>query len=282
MRLRRKGGVDSTTKQPRPEKGRSRRGPATPGLPSANLLSPSAFERLATRRLRRRFLAAGGVLVVVVAALWGVQHLRVAEAEQLLTVEQAETARLTQETQALLPVRAFVTGVQQQVTTVSETMAREIYFSTVLEGLQDAAPSGVQIDSVSAILAPAPVEPPAPAPTEGAEGADEGEEAEGAEQPAPAPAPAPQVSPCPGPDPFNTRTVVGCITLSGSADSRAEVGDLVINLGADSLFVEPFISTTTTGDEARVTFSGSVGLSEEVFSGRYADLEALLSGEGDR
>jgi Tfp pilus assembly protein PilN len=253
-----------------------------PTLPSVNLLSPSAFERLATRRLRRRFAAAGAVLVVLVAAAWGGQHLRVAQAEQLLSVEQAETTRLTQETQELLPVRAFVAGVQQQLATVSETMEREIYFSVVLDGLQDASPSGVRLDSVAATLAPAPVEAPAtPAPAE--EGTSEEGTSEDESSPAPEPAPAaPVESPCPGPDPFQTRTVVGCVTLSGSATSRAEVGDLVIRLGKDRLFVEPFISTTTTGDEDRVTFSGSVGLSEKVFSKRYAELEELLAEEGTR
>lgn len=257
------------TKAPK-SKAPKTKGTAQPTLPVVNLLSPSAFERLATRRLRMRFLAGGAALVVLVVAAWAVQHLRVGEAEQLLTVERAETTRLTEETKALLPVRAFVSGVELQKTTVSETMANEIYFSTVMAGLQDAAPSGVELDSVAVTLAPPPAAAPAPAPTE-AEGTEEGDEAA-----APAPEAVPTVSPCPGPDPFNTRVVVGCITLSGTASSRAEVGDLVINLGKDALFVEPFISTTTTADTSLVSFSGSVGLSEKVFSKRYANLDKLL------
>lgn len=272
---------------PKPASGRKRaRGVRRNGrpaeqapLPSVNLLSPSALERLATRRLRRRFVAAAATLVVLVAAGWGVQHLRVGEAEQLLTVEQAETARLTEETRALLPVRTFVTGVQQQVSTVSDTMAREIYFSEVLDGLEDAAPSRVRLDSVTVTLAP----PPAPqAPAAESTDADAGATSDSGEAATPAPSTtAPEVSPCPGPDPFQTRTVVGCVTLSGTAGSRADVGDLVIQLGDDPLFVEPFISTTTTADEAGVTFSGSVGLSKRVFSKRYQNLDALLA-EGTR
>lgn len=276
-----KGRVDGRAKAPKAPKApkvkapKSKtpksRGTAQPTLPVVNLLSPSAFERLATRRLRMRFLAGGAALVVLVVAAWAVQHLRVGEAEQLLTVERAETTRLTEETKALLPVRAFVSGVELQKTTVSETMANEIYFSTVMAGLQDAAPSGVELDSVAVTLAPPPAAAaPAPAPTE-AEGTEEADSAA-----APAPEAVPTVSPCPGPDPFNTRVVVGCITLSGTASSRAEVGDLVINLGKDALFVEPFISTTTTADTSLVSFSGSVGLSEKVFSKRYANLDKLL------
>lgn len=217
-----------------------------PALPTVNLLSPSAFERIAVRRLRRRLVAAGVALVLLVAAGWTAQHLRVGQAEDLLAVEQAETTRLTAETRALAPVRAFVSGVLQQQATVDATMAREIYFSRVVDGLRAATPSAARLDSVAVTLAPEPV----PA-------------ADGA-------AAVPTVSPCPGPDPFSTRTVVGCVVLSGTADSRAVVSDLVIALGGSRLFVEPFVSTTTTADSAEVTFSGSVGLSERVFSGRYA------------
>ena len=95
--------------------------------------------------------------------------------------------------------------------------------------------------------------------------------AAGADGPPPRP---PTVSPCPGPDPFNTKPVIGCMTLSGTAASRAEVGDLVIALGASDLFVEPFISTTTSGGRPTVTFSGSVGLSQTAYSNRYAKPEA--------
>lgn len=221
-------------------------------LPSVNLLSPWVFEAIALRRLRRRFAIAALTLLLLVAGVWAGQHLRIQQAEKALEVEQAETARLTAETNELAPVRDFVTGVERQMLTVKETMATEIYFSRVFQGLQRDTPAGAEVTSLEVTLAPAPLPV-----------------AEGQE-------PIPVVSPCPGPDPFNTKVVVGCITISGSADTRKAVGDFVIALGADELFVEPFISTTTTADDADVTFSGSVGLSETVFSGRYADLEQLL------
>ena len=227
-----------------------------PGLPTVNILSPWVFERMAIRRLRRRFALCGFVVVLLVAAAWSAQHLRIQQAQQVLDVETAETTRLTTQTKELAPVRAFVTGIEQQKKTVQDTMASEIYFSRVLEGIQRDAPLGAEVTSLQVTLAPAaPPAAPATAPAEGA---------------------APVVSPCPGPDPFNTLVVVGCITISGSAATRADVGAFVIALGDDDLFVEPFISTTTTADGSEVTFSGSVGLSEAVYSGRYADVDKLL------
>jgi Tfp pilus assembly protein PilN len=215
---------------------------AVPPMPSVNLLSQSEFDRMAARRLRGRFAAAGVMLVLLLGAATGFQHTRVTEAQKRVAVEQAETNRLTAQTQVLAPVKAFVNGVTLQQHTVDAAMADEVYVSEVLGGIRDATPPGAQLTSLAITVAP---------PTDAAAGA------------------ADTVSACPGPDPYNTRVVVGCLQVSGTAGSRAEVGDMVIALGHSPLFVEPFISTTTTGDAEGVTFSGSVGLSEKVYSGRY-------------
>jgi hypothetical protein len=213
-------------------------------LPAVNLLSESAFARMAARRLRIRFAAAGVALVLLVGAAWAAQHVRVTEARKLVAVEQAETTRLTSQTQVLAPVRAFVTGVAAQEATVDSTMSREAYLSGVVDGIRDATPEGAELASIAVTIAGV---------ADGASAAD------------------PAASACPGPDPFNTRVVIGCVTLSGTAASRAEVGEMVVRLGDSGLFVEPFISTTTAADSDEVTFSGSVGVSEKAYSRRYGD-----------
>lgn len=242
-------------------KGEEKPGPVEAGLPTVNLLSPWAFERIAVRALRTRFVLGCVALTVAAGAVWGVQAMRVADADALLVVENTETSQLSKETAVLQPVKTYIAGVEQQKSTVAAAMASEIHFSEVLESLTDAVPAGVVLGSVSVTPAASAAPPTAPV--------DETPAAGGA---TPAPAVKAVPSPCPGPDPFQTRRVVGCITLSGNAGSRAEVGAFVIALGADDWFVEPFISTTTAADSAKVTFSGSVGLSEKVFSLRYAKL----------
>jgi Tfp pilus assembly protein PilN len=247
---------------PGAESGRKAQGAVE--LPGVNLLSPSAFERLAVRGLRIRFGIGCLALVAVAAGAWAVQAARVADAEEQLKTEQAGTSRLTERTNVLQPVKTYVAGVEQQKATVAETMASEVYFSKVLTAMSAAAPSGVKIESLDVTLA-APAA--APAPTDG----DDDKEQD---------PPAPVVpSACPGPDPFQTQVVIGCITLSGTAGSRADVGDLVVALGADDSFVEPFITTTTTADASKVSFSGSVGLSKKVFSLRYITIDRLLAGK---
>ena len=235
----------------------ARKDQMVPVLPSVNILSPWVFERMAISRLRRIFALAACVLVLAIVAGWAVQGMRIDQAEKVLAVEEAETSRLTAETSTLTPVKTFVATVGQQQLTVQNNMAAEIYFSRVLEELQNATPYAARVETVSIALDP-----------------NAGSVALGKE-------PAvgetiPVESPCPGPDPFNTKLVIGCITLAGSAGSRADVGEFVINLGNEELFVEPFISTTTAGDGNGVTFNGSVGLSEKVYSRRYAELEKLL------
>ena len=151
-----------------------------------------------------------------------------------------------------MPVKAYVAGVAAQKATVKTTMSREIYFSRVLDGIRQATPVGASLDNLAVTLAAAD---PAAAAAAGAPATG-----------------APAVSACPGPDPFNTKPVIGCITLSGSAMTRAQVGELVVALDHINLFVEPFISTTSAADQT-VTFSGSVGLSKAAFSKRYGKPE---------
>jgi hypothetical protein len=227
-------------------------------VPSVNLLSPWVFEAIATRRLRKRFTVAAAVLVLAVGAGWGVQHLRTGQAQQVLSVEQAETTRLTAQTNELAPVRTYVATVGQQKVLVQGAMGNEVLLSRVLTGLHNDTPAGARVETTGITLAPPP-------PATDAQ-----------------PAAVAAVSPCPGPDPFNTRVVIGCVTLSGTADSRATVGDFVVNLGHDKLFVEPFISATTTAEGTDVVFTGSVGLSEKAFSRRYVDIDAALAKEPGR
>jgi hypothetical protein len=222
-----------------------------PGLPKVNLLSQSDLDRIAVRRLRTRFVAGGVGLALLVGAGWFVQHQRVNDAEKLVTVEQAQTDRLSSRAKELTAIKTFVAGVDGQKQTVAATMAQEIYFSRVLSGIRGASPIGTTLQSITVTLAPDAAG--AAATTTGA---------------------ADDASVCPGPDPFRTEPVVGCVTLSGTAVSRAEVGELVTRLGGMGLFVEPFVSTTTTGDAQAVTFSGSVGLSDKVYSHRYGPVPA--------
>ena len=235
--------------------------------PTVNLLSRWSLEALAARRLRKRFAVGGVLLTLLLVACWTAQELRVGRAEKVLGVAEAERASLTGETAALAPVRVYVAAVAKRKQTVTEAMKAEVRFSRVLAELAMSTPADADLTSIAVTMtSPASTTgEAAPLPTSGST------------QPAtPAATPAGPSSACPGPDPFGTRPVVGCLTVSGTAASREAIGELVVDLGRSPIFVEPFISTTTTADGPDVTFTGTVGLSPNAYTGRFKDLDKLL------
>jgi hypothetical protein len=232
---------------------RASKAPRSPAVASVNLLSPWVFEELRVHNLRRRFLLGGVLLVVAIALLWTALRFNLHQANEELRGEDAVTAGLTQQVNDLAPVRTYADSVTRRVLTVTGATYDDVAFSRVLGALDAATPGGASLDSISVELAAA-------------------EPADSAKPASPAdadPARGLVGSTCPGPDPFGTKVVVGCVTISGTATSRDAVGSLVIALGGDKLFVEPFVDTTTTEGSDAVTFSGSVGLSPAVFSGQY-------------
>ncbi len=233
-----------------------------PGAATVNLLSPWVFEELRVHQLRRRFLFGLVVLLTVVALAWVALRFNLYRANEDLRGEEAVATGLTNQLRELAPVRGYVDGVERRIVTVTGATYDDVAFSRVLTSLAVATPPTASLASISVELAAAEV----------------GSSEPGSRRPA-ADDPARGLvgSTCPGPDPFETKVVVGCVTFSGAAASRDAVSGFVVALGADKLFVEPFVDTTTTGEGDTVTFSGSVGLSPLAFSGRYDALDRELT-----
>lgn len=226
---------------------------------NVNLLSGWVRERLRTHHLRQRFGVGLVALLVLLGVAWGAQHLRLYEARQDLRGDRAVEAGLARQIDALTPVSTYVAAVETKATTVRRAMYNEIAFSEVLTALRTATPEGATVETVSVTI-PSPAAGPGGA----AAAPDEEDPSHGI------------VAPCPGPDPFEVKPIVGCVNLVGTARDRETVGRFVIALSRAGLFVEPFVTTTTTGGDQPVAFSGSVGLSPKVFTGRYDDLTQLL------
>lgn len=234
--------------------------------PTVNLLSSWSFDALAARRLRRRFATGAVLLSLLLVGGWAAQDIRADHAEKVLLLEEAERAALTAQTAELAPVKTFVAAVAKREQTVTETMRTEVRFSRVLAELAMSTPADAELTSISVTLTPPSAAPGGEADAAGTDpGTDPATGTAGA-----------TASVCPGPDPFGTRPVVGCLTLSGTAASRDAIGQLVVDLGRSSIFVEPFISTTTTAEGPQVAFTGTVGLAPSAFSARYDDLDTLL------
>ena len=212
------------------------------GAASVNLLSPWVVEENKVRLLRRRFVVMAVGLVAIIALVWVGLHLEIRNSESSLRDDEAASARLRTQITQMGPVRSYDAAVTQRATLVADKMASDVTFSRALEALEASLPEGVQIQSLTGTMIPA---------DDGTTPLDE------------------SAASCPGPDPFQTNTIVGCLELSGLAPSREAVSQLVQILDDSLLFVEPFVSTTTTDDEDVVKFDGSIGLDERLISARY-------------
>lgn len=228
---------------------------------SVDLLSPWVHEQLRVHRWRTRLLAAGVALVLVIGGAWTYQRLALAGAAADLRGEEAVAGQLTREIAALAPVQGYLDGVERRARTVQQAMLSDVDFARVLRELAASVPTGAGIDTLAVDL-------PAPAP--------EAAPALAADGTITDPARGLGTTSCPGPDPFATLVVVGCLSFSGTAADREDVGRLVDALDRSSWFVEPFVTTTTTSDGSPIAFSGSVALDPKVFSARFDELGTEL------
>lgn len=220
--------------------------PEDPTSAAVNLLSPWVLEENRVRTLRLRFFAAAVVLILLVGLAWTAIHLQIGVREGALRDQDLVTAQLQGQIADMAPVRSYDASLRLRQRTLAVSMVSEVAFSRALAELQDLLPAGTTIDTFVGTTEP---------------------DVDAVEAPS-------ETAPCPGPDPFGATTTVGCVALSGLAPSREAVSQLVLALGQNKFFVEPFISTTTTDIEDEVTFAGSVGLDPLLLSGRFPLPEA--------
>jgi len=209
-----------------------------------NLLSPEVQQVVALRRLRHRFIVAALILVTAMAVVFFGQEGYINKANDALTAAQDKQAALAAQQKALTPIGTYYAGVEAAQTSIMQTMSKEALNADTLKRLRAAAPAAVTLNNINLTV-------------------DTTATSTGA-------APAAAGFDCPTPDPFDASAAVGCITLVGTADTRATVGEFLTRLNADDRFVNAFVSSTTAGDEG-ISFSATVGLADTIYSKRYSD-----------
>lgn len=215
---------------------------------TVNLLSPEVLAAVELRRLRRLFMVLAVGLVVAIIAAWFGQAALISSAESKKTDEEARTTALTSQLQALTPVKIYYGAIDLNQSTIQTTMASEVLTSKIIEALRASAPNGLSIGNVGLTVNVGSTAAVAPA--------------------------AGTVSTCPNPNPFATSTAAGgCLSVDGVAESRAVVGEWIRDLLKDSRFTEVFVPTATADENGNVTFAATIGLSPEVYSRRYENLD---------
>jgi hypothetical protein len=220
--------------------------PFTPTMPDVNLLPPRVFDAVEAAKARHRLAFAGGALVLVVAGGYLAQTAQIMVANKALDTETAKSAPLEKQVRTLTPFKVFYAGVSAQKATVQKTMAQELYFSQVASELSKMRAPGVSIDTLTI-----------------ATSADTG-------------ASAATSSSCPPANPFTPAKIVTCVQFTGAAPKRENVAAFLVNLHKNPKFANIYIPVTDSGDEKPITFTGSVGITELFYTGRYAKDSWLL------
>jgi len=211
-----------------------------PSLPRVDLLPGAVRQSIALHNVIRWFAVVLAVVVLAGAALWWLQGSRIDDASQALAQAQSEQQAIDKQMAALAPVKEMYTQIRGQQELVNSTLAAQPKATEVLVHLYDVArqstgPKGIQFSSASVTYSGLPK-------------------------------PGAQPNLCPNPHPFSNVVTVGCMTFDGTAIDRAHIADFLAAMGADPMFVGPFVdsSTTTVGDkgqDGRVAFAGTSGIS---------------------
>ncbi len=225
-----------------------------PSLPSVNILPPAVTERAHLERVRRTFVVAAVAAVAAVGAIFFLQSGAISSAETDLAAEEARAAQLSSQAAALAPVKLYYATVEANEATIQETMSREVLLSDVVDRLYATAPSGVDLGTVAVSVDTQPLLAAGATPVD--------------------PTTAGSAA-CPSPDPYVIPgEAAGCVTITGSADSRAALGDWEAQVGKSDLFADLFISSSAAAAEEgskAITFSASVSVTAKAYVNRYAD-----------
>ena len=222
--------------------------PFTPTMPDVNLLPPRVFETFQAKKARHKLAMGGAILAVVVAGAFLTQAAQIKAATDAFDTETAKTAGLEKQVKALTPVKVYYAGVAAQKLTVQKTMARELHYSQVVTELVKNSTPGLKIETITV-----------------------GIDAAGSSSAS---------SVCPPPNPFQPAAMVTCVQFTGTATGREDVSGFLVNLIGSNKFANVYVPVTDSGDGKAITFNGSVGITEQFFSNRYADDKWLFQGAG--
>ncbi len=214
----------------------------TPSLPQADLLSEYVHDTVRATSAKRKIIIVAVGIISLNALIWFGQAPLINAARSGLTASEVSMTEYNEQVNALAPIRDLYGEIIAQKKTVNRTLSSEVLTSTLLRTVADAAPQhGVTLTAVNVGVTGIP-------------GTSEGTD----------------VSGCPNPDPFQATTTIGCVTINGTAPSRADAAAFLNSIDQSAAFINAYLSAAQVNEgESRLSFTASVALAQAAFSGRY-------------
>lgn len=215
-----------------------------------DLLPREVREQVQIRKVVNQTVGLGIGAMVAFTLVFASQQGLIAKAKSDLNSEQGQASVLAEQAKKFLPVRTYFGQIESNALQIATNMSKEVAWQNTFDATySDAAKGPVSIDSLAldvdtTVGGAQNANDPATSLTEVAAG-------------------------CPQVDLFaDNAPAVGCVKITGTADSRSNLSAWVTAMESNSLFVSPFVSDSTAAD-GEVTFTASVGVTAKVFSFRY-------------
>ena len=210
-----------------------------PLYPTVNVLPQSVMDVVGLASLKRRFVIAAGAGALVMGVVFLAQTAQISVAKTNLADETGRTDKLIAQYMPLVPVKTYYAGVAANTAVIRATMAKEVYFSSLVTMLSNSVPADFAVGEISFNVDTTPG--------------------------------AGNLTSCPGTDPFSKVRPIGCISFSAVAPSRKSVGAFLNTLSTENLLTNPYVSSTSVDNLNKVSFNITIGITENAFSKRYTD-----------
>ncbi len=239
----RRGSAESDTSQSDGTARTSGMGPATARaqLPAVNLLPASVSAAVRVHRIRRSLVAVAIGLVVVSGVAWYLQGSSIDQAQTLVTSAEEQNASLRAQVDSYAAVSHLQEAIVAQEKLVSTALASDPDAAGIVDRVRTAAGPDITLTQVAATYSGLP-------------------------DPAAVLQGQAHLFSCPDPSPFTTKISVGCVSLSGSATTRAAISEFLARVDADPVLDGPFLESSvfvaaSTEAPAHVDFTASFGIS---------------------
>lgn len=209
-----------------------------PTLPAVNVIPLTTLEVYKNKDITKKFIRAGIITASVIVLILGYTNIGELAHQSNLTQLEAEGDKLRQDINTVTPYKTYKTEVETKIKTISTIMTTDIDVQKIVDFVfSTAAANSIVIDSLDIkILAKG--------------GGD-----------------------CIVTNPFQTSSVLGCVSVSGTQPNAESVNAFFSTIASTKGYTDDFINSTQySEDPTSNNFSGSFSFTAELYSNKYNNM----------